>query len=136
MRAHTYKSPRSLRTRFPYGQRGVGFAGWLVIILLLGGLLSVGTKLVPIYMNNNTISGLMDKLSEEPDVAMKSKGEIFKILTNRLKLNNIRDFKVEENMEVVRTKDGSTLVLDYEARVPVVGNIDLIASFNKEVSLR
>lgn len=125
-------SPRNL----PFRQRGVGFAGWLIIILLFGGILSVGTKLVPVYMNNNTIGDLMDKLSEEPDVSIKSKAEIFKILSNRMKLNNIRDFKVEQNMEVVRTKDGTTLVLKYEERVPVVGNLDLIASFNKEVSLR
>lgn len=121
---------------FPHKQRGVGFAGWLIIILLLGGVLSIGTKLVPVYLDNNTISDLMDKLSEEPDMSIKNKAEIFKILTNRLKLNNIRDFKVDENMDVVRTKDGTALVLNYEQRVPVAGNLDLIASFHKEVMLR
>ncbi len=122
--------------RFPPGQRGVGFAGWLIIILVLGGILSIGTKLVPVYMDNNTIAGLMDKLAEEPDMSMKNKAEVFKILTNRMKLNNIRDFKVEDNMDLVRTKDGSTLVLDYEHRIPVIANLDLIASFHKEVALR
>lgn len=120
---------------FPNKQRGVGFAGWLIIILVVGGALSVGTKLFPIYMDNNTISGLVDKLAEEPDVEMKSKSEIYKILENRMRLNNIRDFRVADNLEVVRGKDGTTLVLDYEERVPVIANIDLIVSFNKEVEL-
>ena len=129
-------SPASFRQSFPSKQKGIGFAGWLAIILVLGGVLSVGTKLVPIYMNNNTVEGLLEKMADESEMSLKSKGEIYKILENRLKLNNIRDFPVEDNLNVVRTKGGTTLVLDYETRVPVAGNLDLIASFKKEVELR
>ena len=121
---------------FPNRQRGVGFAGWLVIILVVGGAISIGTKLLPIYMNNNTIEGLMDKMAEEPEMGIKTKDEILRMLANRMSLNNIREFDVKGSLEVVRTKDGTTLVLDYEKRVPVVANLDLIASFNKEVELR
>ena len=121
---------------FPYKQRGVGFAGWLIIILFVGGALSVGTKLFAIYVDNNTLEGLLDKMSEESNMGLKSKSEIYKVLENRLKLNNVRDFPVQDNLDVVRTKDGTSLVLDYEQRVPVGGNIDLLVSFKKEVELR
>ncbi len=120
---------------FPSKQRGVGFAGWLIIILVVGGGISVGTKLFPLYMDNNTISGLMDKMAEESDMSQKSKTEIYTLMQNRMRMNNIRDFNVEENLNVVRSKDGTSLVLDYEERVPVVGNIDMMVSFNKEVEL-
>lgn len=121
---------------FPYKQRGVGFAGWLIIIFFVGGALSVGTKLFPIYVDNNTLEGLLDKMSEESNMSLKSKSEIYKVLENRLKLNNVRDFPIQDNLDVVRTKDGTSLVLDYEQRVPVGGNIDLLVSFKKEVELR
>ena len=120
---------------FPNKQRGIGFAGWLIIILVVGGAISVGTKLFPLYMDNNTISGLLDKMAQESDMNLKSKSEIYNLLENRMKMNNIRNFDVEENLSVVRTKDGTSLVLDYEERVPVAGNVDLIVSFNKEVEL-
>jgi predicted choloylglycine hydrolase len=121
---------------FPNRQRGVGFAGWLIIILVVGGAISVGTKLIPVYTNNNTIEGLMDKMAEEPNMAIKPKTEILKTLENRMSLNNIRDFDIDGSFEVVRSKGGTILVLDYEKRVPVVATLDLIASFNKEVELR
>lgn len=120
----------------PFHQRGVGFAGWLILILVFGGLLSVGTKLFPVYMDHSTISNLLDKMAEEDGMAIKTKSEISKIVTNRLKLNNIRDFKIADHLEINRTKNGTELVLDYEIRVPVVSNLDMIASFNKEVELR
>lgn len=120
---------------FPHKQKGVGFAGWLILILVLGTILSIGTKLFPVYMDNRMIEDLVEKLAEEKDVSLKPKAEIYKILTNRLKLNNVRDFDIEEKLEVVRSKGGTTLVLDYEERVSVGGNLDLIASFKKEVEL-
>jgi len=120
----------------PFRQRGVGFAGWLILILVFGGLLSVGTKLFPVYMDHNTISNLLDTLAEEKGMALKTKSEISKIVTSRMKVNNIRNFKIEEHLQINRTKDGTELVLDYEIRVPVVANLDMIASFNKEVELR
>lgn len=120
----------------PFRQRGVGFTGWLILILVFGGLLTIATKLFPHYMDHRTASTLLDKLSNEDGVAIKNKAEITKIVFNRMKLNNIRDFDLEDRLAVNRTKNGTQLVLNYEIRVPVIGNLDVIASFNKEVELR
>jgi hypothetical protein len=121
---------------FPSRQRGVGFAGWLILILVFGGLLSVGTKLFPVYTDHSTMSNLLDKMAEEDGMGEKSKSQLYQIVTNRFKLNNIRNFKVEDSLQVNRTKNGTELILDYEVRIPVIANLDLIASFNKEVELR
>ncbi|MFT4676337.1 MAG: hypothetical protein ACI831_000328 [Candidatus Azotimanducaceae bacterium] len=120
----------------PFRQRGVGFAGWLILILVFGGLLTIATKLLPHYMDHRTASNLLDKLSTEDGVAIKNKAEISKIVSNRMKLNNIRDFDLEDRLAVNRTKNGAQLVLNYEVRVSVIGNLDAIASFSKEVELR
>jgi hypothetical protein len=37
---------------------------------------------------------------------------------------------------VVRDNRGAKIVLDYEVRMPMVANLDLVASFNKTVDLR
>lgn len=121
---------------FPSKQRGIGFAGWLVLILLFGGVLTVATKLFPLYLDHNTMSNILDKMAEEDGMANKRESDIHKILLNRFKLNNIRNFNVKDNVKVERTKNGTELVMDYEVRVPVMGNVDLIASFNKEIELR
>jgi hypothetical protein len=57
-------------------------------------------------------------------------------MRKRLKMNNIRDFDLKENLKIDRSKVGTELVLDYEVRVDLVSNLSLIAAFNKKVPLR
>jgi len=47
---------------FPHHQRGMGFASWLLVILVLGSILTVVLKLAPHYIDYNTISSIMDEM--------------------------------------------------------------------------
>lgn len=116
-------------------QRG-GIGSWLFLIVILGGALSMGLKLVPLYMDHNTMSKVMDKIASEEGVANKGKKELQDMLIQRFKMNNIRDFNVRDELEINRSGKGTELVLDYEVRIKLISNIDIIASFDKTVKLR
>ena len=126
------------RTSYSYKgkEKGASLGGWLFIILVLGTVATVGTKLMPLFLDHNTVANLMDKMSEEDGLADRRKTDIVKLLEGRLKLNNIRNFPLEENLEVDRTKNGTDVKLNYEVRVPFVKNVDFIATFSKEIELR
>jgi len=117
-------------------QVGASVTGVMMLVLLVGGGLTVGMKLVPLYMDHSTIETLLDKLATEDGMADKRKGELVSLLENRLKLNQIRDFPLQENLEIEKTRNGTELKLNYEVRLPLVGNVDMIASFSKEIELR
>ena len=51
-------------------------------------------------------------------------------------MNNIREFDLKESLQTDRTKRGIELVLNYEVRIHLVHNLDLIAAFDKKVPLR
>ncbi len=121
---------------FPNRQRGIGVAGWLILLLVFGSVMTAAAKLMPLYMDHNTISNLMDKLAAEEGVGKKRKRDIIAALENRFKLNNIRNFPLEENLTFQKKDYGKAVVLEYEVRVPLVHNIDLIASFDKAIELR
>ncbi len=96
---------------------GASLAGWLFMLLVLGTVATVGTKLIPLYVDHNTISNLMDKMAEEDGLAGKRKSDLVKLMGGRLKLNNIRDFPLDENIDIEKTKNGTDVILNYEIRV-------------------
>ena len=116
-------------------QRG-SVGGVLVILLLLASAFSVGSRVIPLYLDHNTMGNIMEKMSLEDGLALQNEANIRDTMRKRLKLNNIRDFDLKENLKIDRSKVGTELVLDYEVRVDLVSNLSLIAAFNKKVPLR
>jgi hypothetical protein len=110
--------------------------GYLLIFLLLGGSLTLGSKLVPLYMDHNTMSGLLDKMAEEPGMGAKGDTALRDAMRKRFKLNNIRDFDVKKHTKIDRTGRGTDIIMDYEVRMKLVHNLDIVAAFDKKVELR
>lgn len=110
--------------------------GYILAILLFGGLLTVGSRLGPLYMDHNTMSNILDKMATEQGLGAKSDGELRGMMRQRFKVNNIRDFDINQHVNFERTGRGTDVVMDYEVRLPLFQNVDLIASFNKEIELR
>lgn len=118
-----------------FGQTG-SVGGWIVILLFVGAAMSMISKLAPLYMDHNTMAKVLDTVAAEEGHSNKSDNQIREMLLKRFKINNIRDFDLKDNLQVERSSKGAALVMDYEVRMPLVGNIDIIASFDKRVDLR
>ena len=128
---------RNIQNRMSMKKRQRGNAGgYILAILLIGGAVTVGTRLGPLYMDHSTMSSIMDKMAEEPGLGVKGDNELRTIMKKRFKLNNIRDFDLNQHVEFERTGRGTDVVMDYEVRLPLIHNVDMIASFNKEVELK
>lgn len=123
-------------TSSPLHQQGLAMGGWLLLIVVFGMVFTMGMKLVPLYMDHNTMSGVLDGMAEEDGLAGKRKTELHSMILQRFKINNVRDFKVKDNIEIKRTKNGTELVMDYEIRQNLFYNVDLVTYFDKTVELR
>ena len=98
-------------------QRG-NAGGYIIAILLFGALLTLGSRLGPLYMDHNTMSNILDKMGDEQGLGSKGDGELRDIIKKRFKLNNIRDFDIKQHIQFVRTGRGTDIVMDYEIRLP------------------
>ena len=125
-----------MKPNFPKIQAGMGMAGWMFIVFIFGSVMTVGMKLAPPFLDHNTMSNILDGMAEENGLAQKRDFQIENIIKKRFKMNNIRDFKIRENLEIRRTRNGVEIVMDYEVRMNLIRNVDLIASFDKSVELR
>ena len=108
----------------------------MVILLVVASVVSVGSRVIPLYLDHNTMGTIMEKMSLENGLALESEANIRETMRKRLKMNNIRDFDLKEHLKIDRTKIGTELVLDYEVRIDLVSNLSFIAAFNKKVPLR
>jgi len=118
------------------GRQMGALGGYIIAILVFGGLLTMASRLVPPYMDHNTMSNIMDKMQDETGLGVKTDFQLIDLMKKRFKLNNIRDFPIHEHTEFKRSGRGTDVVLDYEVRIPMISNLDVIASFNKEIELR
>ena len=118
------------------GRQMGALGGYIIAILVFGGLLTMASRLVPLYMDHNTMSNIMDKMQAETGLGVKTDFQLIDLMKKRFKLNNIRDFPIHEHTEFKRSGRGTDVVLDYEVRIPMISNLDVIASFNKEIELR
>lgn len=116
-------------------QRG-SFGGYLIAIIIFGGLLTFLARVGPLYYDHNIMSNVMDSMAEESGLGIRTDADLRDMLKQRFKMNNIREFDIKQHVKFERTGRGTEVVMDYEVRLPLVHNLDIIASFDKRVILR
>jgi hypothetical protein len=100
----------------------------IVIIIFFG---TTGLKLTPVYLDNFTIKGALDALDEQPGITKMSRSKIKNVLMKQLQINNVRNIK-SEDIVVNKEKGRLTVNIDYEVRMDLIQNIDLLVSFENQ----
>ena len=123
----------SLRKR----QRGMSFLGLIAIVGILGFSTVIGLKLIPIYMDSWKIDGIMNAVISEAGIKEQSRQEVINTMLKRLDIDaveavNYRNYK--ESMTVTKRKNNMTINIFYRVETPLIGNLTLVAEFDKTVS--
>ena len=123
----------SLRKR----QRGMSFLSLIAIVGILGFSVVIGLKLIPIYMDSWKIDGIMNTVISEAGVNQQSRKEIIESMLKRLDIDavdavNYRNYK--ESLTVAKRKNKTTINIFYRVETPLIGNLTLVAEFDKSVS--
>ena len=112
-------------------QQGFSLWGTLILLALIAFFVTILLRLYPVYYEYFSVSSIMDRIEGEQ---FATKSEIVKRLTATMQIDNVRRVKLD-NFDIKKTKTGFTVVLDYEDRVAMMGNIDVVAKFNKQVEI-
>lgn len=126
-------SGRSLM--LPRHQRGMGFWGYVFLLLGIAAVITLGLRLGPHYMNQQTVVSIVEGLSSD-SVHQIEKRKIRELLKKRFKINTLYDLDPSEIIEIERTKTFTKLKVNYEVREPMVHNVDAVIVFNEEFEFR
>jgi Domain of unknown function (DUF4845) len=112
-------------------QRGVSVVALLLLVALVGGIGTLAVRLIPHYIDYGTIVSLVEELPAD-QVHKMAPSDIRTSLKKRFLINNIRDLDPGKVVKIERKRDGTTLIVDYEQREPLVYNVDLVLVFHRE----
>lgn len=115
-------------------QRGLSLLGFLLVLALVAVIALIGMRLFPIYSEYYSVVGAMENLKNQPGIEQKSPPEIKELFFRRLYVNYVESVE-QKNVLVRRGNRGMEIRVKYEVRRPMVGNLDIVASFDKTVQL-
>ncbi|MCW9048483.1 MAG: DUF4845 domain-containing protein [Gammaproteobacteria bacterium] len=117
-------------------QTGLTAISWMVVLayLALQGILAL--RIIPVYLNYNTLQSIMDNLAVDPDVQGKGAKYISQVFRKRLKMNNLYDLSASKDAFKFKKIDkGFNLSIKYEERGPIFKNLNFVADFKYEVNI-
>ncbi len=116
-------------------QKGLTAISWVIVIGFLAVQAVMGMRMIPVYMNYETVKSIMDGLATDPTVRGKSPKKIRVLINKRLKMNSIYDLGNKDTFKFSKASNGLNLKAKYEERGPILGNLEFVASFEYEVFL-
>ena len=117
-------------------QRGLSFLGLIVLVGILGFAVVIGLKLIPIYMDSWKIDGVMESVIKEPGIKEQSRREVIELMLKRLDINAVDavNYGNKAPITVTKRKNNVTINIFYRVETPLIGNLSLVAEFDKMVS--
>ena len=117
-------------------QKGITALGLVFVLVVLGVFGYVGLKMVPVYLQSFKIDTAMKNLMHDGDIQNMSKDQIARGLVRRLDINQV-ELITERNWKnylQIETGQGQvSLDVIYTRKVPLFGNLSLVADFHKHV---
>ena len=102
----------------------------LALLIIIFSLVVFGTaalKLGPHYIDFQVIQGILERLPENSTHKMSRK-EIGEVFSKQFRVETF-SVKAKDVVVIERTRDQTTVRLDYEIREPLFYNIDVVLSF-------
>lgn len=115
-------------------QQGMTAIGWIIVLGLIAFFVLLALRLTPGYLEFMTVKSALQSLNNEPGVTQKTPAEIRSLMGKRFDINDVKSINSKDVM--IESQGGRLRVwVDYEVRVPVLGNVDAVTTFQDEVEL-
>ena len=116
-------------------QRGATFIGMVVIIAILGFALYAGIRLTPMYLEYMAVARALQNTAKEHSGGPTTPQQLRNSLDRRWTIETI-DSVQPRDIEIKKAGTGFTLRAWYRAEAPFIGNVSLVADFDKTVEVK
>lgn len=116
-------------------QRGISMLGWIVIIMMVVVIGTGALKLMPVYLEYYNIISILENMKNEKSLANATKQELASTFTKRLDINSISMKKDDYSITKVEGKRAYNFRLNYEVRRPLMGNLSIVATFDRNFEI-
>ena len=117
-------------------QDGLTLIGFLIVLVMVLFFAYAGMRVVPMYLEYQALISAMDKLKNDPAAKTMPAWRIKESITRSLWVSYASNNITKDHMRISKKSDGINVRVAYEVREDFLGNIDIIASFDRTVVLR
>ncbi|MBT8062494.1 MAG: DUF4845 domain-containing protein [Xanthomonadales bacterium] len=115
-------------------QKGLSIVGFLIVLSLIVFTVFIGIRITPIYLEYYSVVSAMNGIASERGSAQYTPFDLRRKMLDRLYLSYTSGQIKEEHIKILR-RGGVQLRVTYEVRKPLIGNLDVVASFDRMVRL-
>lgn len=116
-------------------QRGITLIGFLVVASLLVFAVFIGMRLFPIYSEYFSVVQAVNGVKAEPGVESWTPAQVRSAMEKRFDVSYVANVDPRRDIIINRDAGGYNLIVKYEVRKPLLGNLDVVAMFDKRVNL-
>ncbi|MEE9335929.1 MAG: DUF4845 domain-containing protein [Granulosicoccaceae bacterium] len=133
----SYRSGRQLGAglKLANKQRGVSFMAVFAIMSVVFFLALAAFKVGPHYMEYMTVKNIATDLSHNDELMKGTKSKVVKHINQAYNTNNLWDLKAKDTIDLQKDSNkGFVVTVNYEKRINLIYNIDVVTVFNKSVN--
>ena len=115
-------------------QKGMTAIGWMLVLGLIAFFTLITLRMVPLYLEFGKVAATLESLKEQAGITKQTRSEIVKIVSKRFDVNDVDN--VDPKLIKVSMDKGVLKVgINYERREHLVGNVDIVATFDKQIEV-
>ena len=109
-------------------QRGLTLTGMIVVAFILVLLAILSFKVIPVYIEYQTVQRLFRSMAEDPALRKASRRELDSAWAARTSVDNVKSLP-SENIEYQKDVNGLAVSAEYAVKVPLFRNVSLYFEF-------
>jgi hypothetical protein len=114
-------------------QRGITVLGFLILAVAFGVIGLAAIKVTPMYLKNMQLSRVLQDTKLELDGRGATPQSIRSAIAKRFSIEDIN--LPNDNMKIAPSKNGFSVQIKYENRVPYIADVWLLIVFDKQVEI-
>ncbi len=113
-------------------QQGLGLLGWLIVLGIASFALTCFFRIGPVYLEYWQTKKAIDLVMQDSQSSGLPNAALLAAIQRQLDVSEIESIQAKD-IKFVDTKNGRELNANYEKRVPLMANIDVVVKFDKLV---
>jgi hypothetical protein len=116
-------------------QLGASLIGVATIILIVGGIAFIATKVTPVYFEFFRVYSAMEKLAAQPETGGLAPSKVKTALMKRLYIDDVDGVK-REHIIIKRESNVMYVTVKYEKRSQALDTLDLVGKYENTIELK
>jgi hypothetical protein len=121
-----------LAMRLRKQQAGLGMLGWLIVLAIASFALTCFLRVGPVYLEYWQTKKILDQVVASPQAKTMSSDALLGSIEKQFNVNDIEAIK-RKDIKITEVRGSRELNANYEKRVPLIANIDVVVKFDKLV---